>query len=82
MKDTSNDQAYIWKPKALDWIFLFKAQFKRFTYNKHTHREFAVTEYTKSIAGTPEENLDVDAFIIYGPKKKVNKITGNLPVLR
>ena len=51
MKDTNNNQAYIWKPKALDGIFLFKAQFKRFAYNKHTHREFAIGVVER---GTPK----------------------------
>jgi hypothetical protein len=39
-------------------------------------------EYVQSIAASNVDSLDVDAFIIYGPKKKVNKITGNLPMLR
>ena len=38
--------------------------------------------YIASVGKTPAENLDVDAFIIYGAKKAVNKVTGNLPILR
>jgi hypothetical protein len=39
-------------------------------------------EYTKYIAGLSEQNLDIDAVIMYGSKKQVNRITGNLPLLR
>jgi AraC-like DNA-binding protein len=37
-----NDNAYLWEPKALNGISLFKAQFKRFAFSKHTHEAFAI----------------------------------------
>jgi len=37
-----DDQACLWKPKALKGISLFKAQFKRFAFSKHTHDGFAI----------------------------------------
>jgi hypothetical protein len=39
-------------------------------------------EYQRSIAQTPTDELDVDAFIALGPKKKINKVAGNLPLVR
>ncbi len=41
------DRAQLWKPKAFQGVSLFKAQFKHFSYSKHTHEEFAfgVIEY-------------------------------------
>jgi hypothetical protein len=39
-------------------------------------------DYTQSVAGSNGDELDIDAFILYGPRKQVNKITGNLPMLR
>jgi hypothetical protein len=39
-------------------------------------------EYTQSVAGSSVDELDVDAFIVYGPRKQINRITGNLPMLR
>jgi hypothetical protein len=38
--------------------------------------------YKNSVAQTDEENLDVDAVAIFGPKKAVNSIVGALPCLR
>lgn len=40
------------------------------------------TEYTQSVAASTVDNLDVDAFVIYGPRQKVNKVTGSLAMLR
>jgi AraC-like DNA-binding protein len=42
MNQAAQEQAYLWKPKALDGVSLFKAQFTQFVYNKHTHDEFAI----------------------------------------
>jgi hypothetical protein len=39
-------------------------------------------EYERSISHTPTGALDVEAFIAYGPKKKISKVTGSLPLLR
>jgi hypothetical protein len=39
-------------------------------------------EYAQSVASSNADSLDVDAFIVYGPRKRINKITGNLPMLR
>lgn len=36
------DQAFLWRPKQLDGISVFKARFNRFSYKKHTHQEFAI----------------------------------------
>lgn len=38
--------------------------------------------YQASIARGRFEELDVDAVILYGPKKRVNKVTGNLSLMR
>ena len=38
--------------------------------------------YTESIAQDRFEELDVDGLILYGPKKRVNKVTGNLALIR
>ncbi len=38
--------------------------------------------YQASIARDRFEELDVDAVILYGPKKRVNKVTGNLSLMR
>lgn len=38
--------------------------------------------YRESVAETTADSLDVDAVLIYGPKKLVNKVAGSLPTLR
>ncbi len=53
------------------FVFLARAQGLR-----------SYSAYRKSISKSTSADLDVDAFLLYGPKKAVNKITGNLPVLR
>ena len=40
------------------------------------------SEYEDAIAQERFDQLDVDAVLIYGPKKTVNKLTGNLPLIR
>ena len=40
------------------------------------------TEYEASIAQDRFDQLDVDAVILFGPRKTVNKLTGNLPLIR
>ena len=40
------------------------------------------SEYAQYIAKLPQQKLDIDAVILYGLKKSVGKITGNLPTLR
>ena len=40
------------------------------------------SEYENSIARDRFDQLDVDAVLIFGPKKTVNKLTGNLPLIR
>jgi len=42
MKSIITDKAHLWKPKALEGISLFKAQFQHFAYAKHAHDEFAI----------------------------------------
>ena len=39
-------------------------------------------EYTDSIAKDRFDQLDVDSLILYGPKKEVARMTGNLPLVR
>lgn len=39
-------------------------------------------EYEDSIARDRFDQLDVDAVLIFGPRKAVNKLTGNLPLIR
>ncbi|MDP1722686.1 MAG: DUF2000 domain-containing protein [Candidatus Gottesmanbacteria bacterium] len=39
-------------------------------------------EYIQSIGQTNYQDLDIDAIALYGDKKSVTKITGNLPSLR
>jgi hypothetical protein len=39
-------------------------------------------QYTESIARDRFEELDVDGLILYGSKKRVNKVTGNLALIR
>ncbi len=39
-------------------------------------------EYKKSVAQTNFDDLDIDGIAIYGDKKLVTKLTGNLPSLR
>jgi hypothetical protein len=39
-------------------------------------------EYLGSIAATSSQELDVDAFLVCGPRKTVNRVTGRLPALR
>ena len=36
------DRALLWKPGQLDGITVLKARFRRFSYKKHSHREFAI----------------------------------------
>lgn len=36
------NQARLWKPRALESISLFKARFKDFVYSRHVHKEFAL----------------------------------------
>lgn len=38
--------------------------------------------YVESVSTTPAAKLDVDACLIYGPKKAVNKLAGSLPSLK
>jgi hypothetical protein len=38
--------------------------------------------YQRSIEQDRFDELDVDGVILYGPKKKVNKVTGNLALVR
>lgn len=38
--------------------------------------------YADSVATTPSDQLDVDACLIYGAKKAVNKLAGSLPSLK
>jgi hypothetical protein len=38
--------------------------------------------YQRSIAQDRFDELDVDSVILYGPKKRVNKVTGNLALVR
>ncbi len=38
--------------------------------------------YLDSIKTTPYTDLDIDAIAIYGDKKMVSSLTGNLPILR
>lgn len=39
-------------------------------------------EYIQSIGQTNYQDLDIDAIALYGDKKSITKITGNLPSLR
>lgn len=39
-------------------------------------------DYTAKIAGVPASELSYFGIAIYGPKKKVNKLTGSMPLLR
>ncbi len=39
-------------------------------------------DYTEKLAATPEAELKYLGVAIYGPKKQVNKLVGNLPLLR
>ena len=39
-------------------------------------------EYIQSISQTNYQDLDIDAIALYGDKKSITKITGNLPSLR
>ena len=39
-------------------------------------------EYIQSVSQTIYQNLDIDAIALYGDKKSITKITGNLPSLR
>jgi len=39
-------------------------------------------DYTKRMAGLPAEELGYLAVALYGNKKAINKLTGNLPLLR
>ena len=38
--------------------------------------------YQASIARDRFDELDVDGVILYGPKRRVNKVTGNLALIR
>ena len=38
--------------------------------------------YSDSVADSDAADLDVDALLVYGPRKAVNQVTGNLPALR
>jgi hypothetical protein len=38
--------------------------------------------YRDSVAGSDAADLDVDAVLLYGPRKPVNQVTGSLPALR
>lgn len=39
-------------------------------------------DYTEKLAATPEAELKYLGVALYGPKKQVNKLVGNLPLLR
>ena len=39
-------------------------------------------EYRESVLQTNYQDMDVDAIAIWGEKKMVTKVTGNLPALR
>ncbi|AVD35549.1 DUF2000 domain-containing protein [Clostridioides difficile] len=39
-------------------------------------------EFTQKIASVPEDELQYFGIAIYGNKKKVNKLTGSMPLLR
>lgn len=38
----TKDRSAIWKPRALEGISLFKAQFTHFAFSKHVHEEFGI----------------------------------------
>jgi hypothetical protein len=38
--------------------------------------------YMAAIGGLTADRLDIDTLLVFGPRKSVNKITGNLPMLR
>jgi len=62
------------KARKLDcstFIFLTRAEGVR-----------SYSAYVESIANSNSYELDIDAILIYGDKKKVNKTTGSLPMLR
>ena len=42
MKLKHNEEARVWKAPGADGVLLFRAQFQRFSYTKHTHSEFAI----------------------------------------
>ena len=39
-------------------------------------------EFTEKMAGTPENQLNYFGLALCGPKKKVNRLTGSMPLLR
>jgi hypothetical protein len=45
-------------------------------------REVRYEDYTGKLAITPSEELKYLGIALYGPKKRVNKLVGNLPLLR
>jgi hypothetical protein len=59
------------KRNCITIVFLSRAQGMR-----------SYDEYLRSISGTNYADLDVDAVALYGTKKAINSLTGNLPALR
>lgn len=39
-------------------------------------------EYMAAVGSLMADNLDIDSLLVFGPRKSVNKVTGNLPMLR
>lgn len=42
----------------------------------------AYEEFIEKMGHTPEEELDYIGLVLCGPKKQINKLTGNMPLLR
>lgn len=53
------------------FVFLARAQGMR-----------SYSEYVSSVAGTRLDELDVDALLVYGARKAVNRVGGSLPSLK
>jgi len=65
------------REKALKLGSLFVVDF-----TETAHREVYYEDYTEKLAVTPSEDLKYLGVALYGPKKLVNKLVGNLPLLR
>jgi hypothetical protein len=51
-------------------------------FTETAQREVRYEDYTGKLAITPSEELKYLGVALYGPKKRVNKLVGNLPLLR
>ncbi len=60
----------------------YNANCKTLIYLSRAQGQRSYKEYSDSIQCQSNQFDDIDAILLYGPKKQINKLTGSLPLLR